>query len=305
MDIDLDTRSLSIFLSVAETLSFSRSAESLFMSVSAVSRTISRVEDEVGQVLFQRDRRNVALTHAGTEFREFARRTLADWQQIQRSLDSEGTLSGEVSLYCSVTASHTLLAPILAAFRGTYPSVDIMMHTGDQADGVSRVLAGQDELAVTIRPLQLPQRMAFLPLVDSPLQFCMPALDCAVRDKVVAGLAAGTLDWEDFPLIVPERGTTKDLLDDWLREERIRPRIYAQVAGHEAIVAMVSLGLGVGIAPQLVIEASGPGLGVDIVPTDRGLPGLSIGLAGLRNRLDGPLVSALWGVAGQTYPQSL
>ena len=301
----MDTRALAIFLSVADTLSFSRSAESLYMSVSAVSRTVSRIEDEVGQVLFQRDRRNVALTQAGNEFREFARRTLADWQQIQRNMDSEGTLAGEVSLYCSVTASHTLLAPILAAFRIAYPSVDIMMHTGDQADGVSRVLAGQDELAVTIRPLQVPGRMAFLPLVDSPLQFCMPALDCAVRDKVLAGLDAGALDWEAIPLIVPERGTTKDLLDDWLREEGIRPRIYAQVAGHEAIVAMVSLGLGVGIAPQLVIESGGPGQGVDLVPAVTALPTLSVGLAALRHRLDSPLVSALWGVAGQTYPDSV
>lgn len=301
----MDTRALAIFLSVADTLSFSRSAEHLYMSVSAVSRTISRIEDEVGQALFKRDRRNVTLTPSGNEFREFARRTLADWQQIQRTMDSEGTLAGEVSLYCSVTASHTLLAPILAAFRVAYPAVDIMMHTGDQADGVSRVLAGQDELAVTIRPLQLPRRMAFLPLVDSPLQFCMPALDCVVRDKVLAGLASGALDWEAIPLIVPERGTTKDLLDDWLREEGIRPRIYAQVAGHEAIVAMVSLGLGVGIAPQLVIESGGPGQGVERVPAITALPTLSVGLAALRHRLDSPLVSALWGVAGQTYPGSV
>jgi LysR family positive regulator for ilvC len=301
----VDTRALAIFLSVADTLSFSRSAEHLYMSVSAVSRTVSRIEDEVGQALFQRDRRNVTLTPAGNEFREFARRTLADWQQIQRNMDSEGTLAGEVSLYCSVTASHTLLAPILAAFRVAYPAVDIMMHTGDQADGVSRVLAGQDELAVTIRPLQLPRRMAFLPLVESPLQFCMPALDCVVRDKVLAGLASGALDWEAIPLIVPERGTTKDLLDDWLREEGIRPRIYAQVAGHEAIVAMVSLGLGVGIAPQLVIESGGPGQGVELVPAITALPTLSVGLAALRHRLDSPLVSALWGVAGQTYPGSV
>lgn len=299
----VDTRSLSVFLSVADTLNFSRSAESLYMSVSAVSRTVRRLEDEVGQALFLRDRRSVTLTYAGVEFREFARRTLVDWQQVQRNLDSEGTLAGEVSLYCSVTASHTLLAPILAAFRSTYPSVDIMMHTGDQADGVSRVLAGQDELAVTIRPLQLPGRVTFLPLLGSPLQFCMPALDCAVRDRVRAGVASGALDWDSIPLIVPERGTTKDLLEDWLREEGIRPRIYAQVAGHEAIVAMVSLGLGVGIAPQLVIEASGHD--VDIVPVERGLPGLSIGLAGLRNRVDSPLVSALWTVAGQTYPESV
>ena len=85
----------------------------------------------------------------------------------------------------------------------------------------------------------------------------------------------------------------------------IRPRIYAQVAGHEAIVAMVSLGLGVGIAPQLVIESSGLGEGVETVDIENGLPSLSIGLAALRQRLSSPLVKSLWDVAGQTYPGSV
>jgi len=298
----MDTRALNVFLSVAETLNFSRSGEYLHLSVSAVSRTVARLEEEVGQPLFERDRRNVLLTRAGREFREFARHTLAEWQQLQRRLGSEGELTGEVSLYCSVTASHTLLAPILAQFRGAFPAVEIMMHTGDQADGVSRVRSGQDDLAVSIRPLQLPRRMEFLPLVESPLQFCLPAAPCQVRERVMQDMREGELDWSGLPLIVPERGTTKELLDEWLRERGVRPRIYAQVAGHEAIVAMVSLGLGIGIAPRLVIASTGTAGGVEALELDDGLPTLSIGLVALRQRLAIPLVRALWDVAGQTYP---
>mgnify|MGYP001817495637 FL=1 len=301
----MDTRALSVFLSVAETLNFSRSGQNLHMSVSAVSRAVARLEEEVGQPLFDRDRRSVSLTQAGREFREFARRSLAEWQQLQRKLGSEGELSGEVSLYCSVTASHTLLAPMLAALRNSHPLLEIMMHTGDQADGVSRVLSGQDDIAVTIRPLNMPARLDYLPLVESPLQFCMPASDCQVRERALSPATGGGPDWEALPLIVPERGTTKELLDDWLREQGVRPRIYAQVAGHEAIVAMVSLGLGIGIAPQLVIESSGLGSGVDALPVRQGLPDLSIGLVAMRQRLASPLVNALWDVAGQTYPGAL
>lgn len=298
----MDDRALAVFLSVAESLNFSRSAEQLHMSVSAVSRTVARLEDDIGQPLLERDRRNIRLTPAGREFQAYARRTLAEWQQLRRRLGSEGDeLAGEVSLYCSVTASHTLLAPILAAFRSAHPAVDIMMHTGDPADGIDRVLGNRDDLAVTIRPLQLPGRLDFLPLVETPLEFCMPAADCQVREVVQAGLAAGSLDWASIPLIVPERGTTQEILYDWLRERGVRPRIYAQVAGHEAIVAMVSLGLGVGIAPQLVIEASGVKEGVETLAIDAGLGSLTIGLAGLRQRLVSPLVRALWDVAGQTY----
>jgi len=298
----MDTRALSVFLSVADTLNFSRSSELLHMSVSAVSRTIQRLEDELGQPLLERDNRSVRLTSAGREFREYARHSVAQWQQLRRKLGSDEELAGEVSLYCSVTATYSVLAPILEAFRTTHPSVEIMMHTGDQADGISRILEGVDDVAVSGRPSQLPRRLDFLPLLESPLQFCMPSADCAVRDMVVAGdPACAHFDWSAIPFIVPERGITKEMLDTWLRDRGIRPRIYAQVAGHEAIVAMVSLGLGIGIAPQLVIEASGMTASVSQIPVPDGLPPLTIGLCSLGQRLANPLVKSLWDVAEQTY----
>ena len=298
----MDTRALAVFLSVADTLNFSRSSELLHMSVSAVSRTVQRLEDELGQPLLERDNRRVCLTGAGREFREYARNSVAEWQQLRRKLGTDEELAGEVSLYCSVTATYSVLAPILEAFRGTHPSVEIMMHTGDQADGISRILDGQDDVAVSGRPSQLPRRLEFLPLLESPLQFCMPAADCAVRDLIMAGDGAGgDVDWGGIPFIVPERGVTKELLDNWFSERGIRPRIYAQVAGHEAIVAMVSLGLGIGIAPQLVIEASGMAPRVSPIPVSDGLPPLTVGLCSLGQRLASPLVKSLWDVAGQTY----
>ena len=101
----MDQRSLQVFLAVADTLNFSRSGEQLHMSVSAVSRTVQRLEQEVGQPLLERDRRHVSLTHAGVEFRDYARRALVEWQSLRRKLDEATALAGEVSLYCSVTAS--------------------------------------------------------------------------------------------------------------------------------------------------------------------------------------------------------
>jgi LysR family positive regulator for ilvC len=298
----MEIRALSVFLSVADTLNFSRSSEMLHMSVSAVSRTIQRLESELGQPLLERDNRSVRLTGAGRDFRDYARNAVAQWQQLRRRLGSEEELAGEVSLYCSVTATYSVLAPILEAFRATHPAVEIKMHTGDQADGIGRILDGRDDVAVSGRPSQLPQRLEFLPLLESPLRFCAPAADCAVRDLVLdRDRGDGDINWDGIPLIVPERGITKEMLDVWLRERGIRPRIYAQVAGHEAIVAMVGLGLGVGIAPQLVIDASGMASRVSLIHVPAGLPPLTVGLCSQKQRLASPLVKSLWDVAGQTY----
>jgi LysR family positive regulator for ilvC len=306
MVMAMEIRSLTVFLSVADTLNFSRSSEILHMSVSAVSRTIQRLEEDLGQPLLTRDNRSVRLTSAGTEFREYARNSLAQWQQLRRKLGSDEELAGEVSLYCSVTATYSILAPILESFRITHPAVEIKMHTGDQADGIGRILEGLDDVAVSGRPSLMSRRLEFLPLLQSPLNFCVPTADCAVRDMVrSAQLKGGEIDWTDIPFIVPERGVTKDMLDDWFRDQGIRPRIYAQVAGHEAIVAMVSLGLGVGIAPQLVIEASGMTSRVSQVRVPVPLPSLTVGLCSLRQSLASPLVKSFWDVAGQTYSHAV
>lgn len=302
----MEMRALSVFLSVSDTLNFSRSSELLHMSVSAVSRTVQRLEDELGQPLLERDNRSVRLTGAGREFREYARNSVAEWQRLRRKLGSEEELAGEVSLYCSVTATYSVLAPILESFRSSHPAVEIKMHTGDQADGIGRILEGRDDVAVSGRPSHMPRRLEFLPLLESPLQFCAPTADCVVRDMVLAaGAGNADIDWNGIPFIVPERGVTKEILDTWFREQGIRPRIYAQVAGHEAIVAMVSLGLGIGIAPQLVIDASGMAPRVSQIDVPEGLPPLTVGLCSLGRRLASPLVKSFWEVAGQTYPDGV
>ena len=298
----METRALQVFLSVAETLNFSRSSEILHMSVSAVSRTVRRLEEELGQTLLERDKRSVSLTREGLSFREYARQALAEWQQVKRQLARDHALAGEISLYCSVTASYRVLSPVLEAFRVTHPAVEIMLHTGDQADGIGRVLEGKDDFAVSGRPQQLPDRLSFLPLRTSPVMFCIPKADCAVRQQfLLADPNADDFDWGSVPFIIPERGVTNEMMNQWFLAMGFRPQIYAQVAGHEAIVAMVSLGLGVGIAPELVVAASGMIDQVEFIDVALPLPDLIIGLCSLTQRLSNPLVKSLWDVAEQTY----
>jgi len=298
----MENRALEVFLAVAETLNFTRAAEQLHMSVSAVSRTVARLEESLGQPLFQRDRRNVRLTLAGQEFRSYATDTLAAWRQLCGRLSDQGSLSGEVSLFCSVTASYSILAPVLELFRVRHPGVDIMLHTGDQADGISRVLAGLNDVSVSVRPQQLPPTLGFLPLVNTPLNFYLPTTDCALRN-LFSGQGGETpaADWSNVPFIVPERGVTKDLLEEWLLRRQLRPQIYAQVAGHEAIAAMAALGLGVGVSPALVVEAGAMADGVEPMVLDDEPPALTIGLCYQQKRLADPRVSSLWQVAGETY----
>lgn len=293
-----------MFITLAETLSFTRCAEREHMSLSAVSRLLQRIEESVGQKLFERDRRNVRLTRAGEHFLMYARNSLGEWQNLLGELQPDaGQLSGEVSVYCSVTASYSVLSPILERLRAEHPAIDIMLHTGDQADAVDHVRLGREDIAVAARPDDLQDNVHFLTLQRSPLCLIAPAFSCAVGEEVDRLLATEDLKLlSQLPFIMAERGLSKERVDRWFAQHQLRPRSYAQVAGHEAIAAMVGLGLGVGVVPQLVVENSTYRDKLRTVESVLELEPFAIGLSALKQRLDSPLVQAFLDTAQRSYP---
>lgn len=281
----MDTRSLRQFIILAENLHFGRASEVCHVSPSALSRCIQRLEDELGVSLFERNNRNVALTRAGNLFLTYARDSLGQWDAIRNELMEEsGELHGEISMYCSVTASYSFLFDILARFRNDHPHVEIKLHTGDPEDAIARVLAGDEDIAIGARPGRLPSGLAFRLIEFSPLVFI------ASKNHP----EQGTADWAENPMILSERGLARKRVDEWFRELGVQPRIYAQVAGNEAIVSMVSLGFGVGVVPRIVLDNSPLANTVRILDARPALDDYEVGLFTLEKKLASPLVNAFW-----------
>lgn len=293
----MDIKTLQAFVVLAETLHFGRAAEQSHLSASALTRLLQRLESELGVSLFQRDNRHVALTPEGQQFLVYARDALQRWQACRQSLhEASGVLRGELRLFCSVTASYHFLSQLLPRFRRRYPDIDIHLHTGDQAESVQRIASGREDLAIAARGQVWMKGLAFLPLATSPLVFI------ASDDERLPEPPTQDEGWSQIPLIVAERGLSRDWLDDWFRVRGLRPRIQAQVAGHEAIVSMVGLGYGVGVVPQLVLDNSPLRDQVRIWPQGPALPALAIGLCCRQKQLANPLVQAFWSEAGQAFP---
>ena len=82
-------------------------------------------------------------------FLNYARDSLADWDAIRNTLMEEsGELHGEISMYCSVTASYSFLFEILTRFRRDHPRIEIKLHTGDPEDAIARVLCGDEDITI-------------------------------------------------------------------------------------------------------------------------------------------------------------
>ncbi|MEH6491194.1 HTH-type transcriptional activator IlvY [Halopseudomonas sp.] len=289
----MNIKILKQFLALAETLHFGRASDECHISISALSRNIRQLEDELGVALFNRDNRTVVLTREGQKFLNYARDTSSQWNLIRHELtDNSDQLSGEVSLYGSVTASYSFLYELLRRFRVAYPAIEIKLRTGDPEHAIVHVLDGKEDISIAARPASLPRGLAFKPIAISPLLFIAP-LEQQVPNVPIETPATPQA-WESIPLILSESGVSRTRVDEWFRQQDIAPRIYAQVTGNEAIVSMVSLGFGIGVVPKIVLDNSPLRERIRVLDVTPELEPYDIGLFALKKNLKNPLVEAFW-----------
>jgi LysR family positive regulator for ilvC len=194
-----------------------------------------------------------------------------------------------------VTASYSFLFELLGRLRRDHPRIEIKLHTGDPEHAIARVLAGSEDIAIGAKPDTLPAGLAFKPITRSRLVFIAPAE--YARSRELVRRKPDPAAWAATPMILPESGLARVRVDRWFRALGATPRIYAQVAGNEAIVSMVSLGFGVGVVPEIVLDNSPLAGEVAVLPVRPALAPYEVGLFALEKKLRSPLVGAFWAPA--------
>jgi len=299
----MSPKELQLFLHLAKSLSYARTSEACHVSPSSLSRVIQRLESELGVSLFERDNRHVALTTAGQTFREYADEALNNWLAIkERFAQRKEKLTGEISLFCSVTASYSFLYELLSRFREKHPGIEIKLHTGDTALTLERVLSEQEDIGIAALPDNIPPSLCVQVLASTPLVFIAPSSRLLHEQGYIT--ESGVL-WDSVPMILSESGLARERVDRWFRQRRIKPNIYAQVAGNEAIVSMVSLGFGIGLVPRLVVDNSPLAAKIIVMEADHGMEPFRIGICALQRKLANPLITAFWALASGTGSQSM
>ena len=301
----MDYDALRLFLHLSRTLRFSRTSRECHVSPSALSRTVQRLEREAGWPLLERDRRTVRLTAEGARFAEHARDTLERWDRLGRELAGRrDRLSGTIAIFASVTACQSFLPELLSAFRQRHPEIHIRLETGYAADALERLAEGRVDVSVAAIPARMPQALVARVLLHTPLVFAAPRAACEVERLC----HRRPLPWPELPVVLPASGQARDSADRWLRRRRIAPAVYGEVPGSEAILALVSLGCGVGIVPRLVLDESPLAAKVRILDADDGGEALGefrVGVCTRRRKLASPLVRALWESMTRPAPHAL
>jgi len=286
----MDIKALQTFVHLSQSLHFSKTAQAMNVSPSTLSRLIQRIEQELGAGLLIRDNRSVLLTEAGIAFKQFAIQQIEQWELLKSTIaPTTNALEGEINLYCTVTAAYSHLPPILARFRRHHPNVEIKLTTGDSAVAIEQVMQHQVDFAITAYPDHFPARLHFSHLAQIPLSIIAPTTPCVATQL----MNQVPIDWKNVPFILPEHGAIRSRFDTWFRSLKVgKPQIYAKVAGHEALLSMVALGCGVGIAPDVVIDNSPVRDRVQSLSSIAELASFNLGVCCYKTRLTEPLIEA-------------
>ncbi|MFV0435871.1 MAG: HTH-type transcriptional activator IlvY [Desulfopila sp.] len=288
----MNIRELKLFRHLAVTLHFGRTSHACNITPSGLSRAMQRLENELGHQLFSRDRRSVRLTPAGLMFRAYAEETIQRWSELHNRLSRDNILQGDLSLYCSVTAVLSVLPAVFRQFRSAHPQVRLHLQTGDAARALFTLTHGEADVAVAALPDQHPAGIDFIQLIETPLIFIAPADH---RSTLV--LRHDAIDWQETPIIAPERGLSRDRVDRWFAEKQVLPNITAEVAGNEGIIAMAAMGCGIGVVPRLVLEQSVLQDQVRILDVEPQLEPFSVGVCTASRNRRNPIIAAFWNIA--------
>ncbi len=169
----MDISAYKAFIAVADLGTFSKAAESLFITQPAISKRIALLEDQLGSKLFDRIGKRVILNQAGKALLPIARRILQDMKESQRVIDNlNGQVSGDLSLVTSHHIGLRRLPDTLKRFAETYPQVRLDLAFMDSENACQEIEKGNFELGVVT--LHCQNRNAYClhryGMIRSPLQ---------------------------------------------------------------------------------------------------------------------------------------
>ena len=286
-EVSAEHRELELFLHLGRTLNYGRTSLECHVSAATLTRTVQRLEARVGVRLLDRGPRGVVLTAEGRRFTAYAEQALGLWVDYRSGSAEPTGLAGELRVFATVTACQTLLPDLLAPLRAEHPQVRIDIRTGDAAAALARLDEGEVDAAVAGIPKRLPQTLVTRTVAVTDLVLVQARN--STSDNTSAGTSGGS---SGGAYVVPARGLVREAAFRWFRKGGVKPVIAAEPDGHEALLALVALGCGIGVVPRLVLESSVVRDQLVELPAD--LEPLTIGLCARRADLHRPLIAALW-----------
>jgi DNA-binding transcriptional LysR family regulator len=235
------------FVRVVRNGNLTRAAEELHLTQPAVSSQIKLLEEEIGDLLFERKGRGLVLTSAGRTLLTRAEQILALAEEARQEIASMTALEhGSISIGTNDSNCLHVLPEVIAAFKTEYPGVQIHLDNSHSSQVAQWVAEGRAEIGIVTLPILSRELLSDLLYEREDVLICPPdhplAHQRAIRPADVAG----------YPLLMLHGGSVShSRLTQLLTQVGAPLRQIMRVGSIEVIKRYVEIGLGISIVPSL------------------------------------------------------
>jgi DNA-binding transcriptional LysR family regulator len=245
----MELSQLEVFLTVAREGRFSRAAEKLYRTQSAVSQTIRKLENELGEPLFDRSSREGVLTDAGRTLQEYAEKLLNLRADAQEALVELRELQkGKLAIAANEFTALYLL-PVLAEFRRLHPMIKITVQRSLGSHIPDDLLRHTVEMGVLSYDPQEPRLRSIVVYLDE-LIFVVPPTHPLAAEKQISIRQLGAEVFVAHIVSSPYR----EKVIETFRRHKTPLHMDIELPTLQAITRFVSMGNGVALVPEISVE---------------------------------------------------
>ena len=247
----MEMQQLRYVVAVARTGNFSRAAGQCHVSQPSLSQQIKKLEDELGERLFDRMKRAAKLTPHGEAFLRHAVHILEAADTAKReAAEAKDLLRGTITVGVLPTIAPYLLPEAMAEFTEKYPGVEIIVQEDTTARLLQHALAYEIDFALASQPIQ-DERLEVKELFAEDLLLALPPGHPLTRKRTVA-----VADLEGERLIVMKEGhCLGDQVLGFCERRDVKPKISFRSAQLETVQALVASGLGISLIPAMAARS--------------------------------------------------
>ena len=241
MEID----QLRYFLGAAERGSFTRAAEALNISQPALSRSIQKLEDELGQPVFERKTRSIVLTEAGTLLQSRAQQILSLIEDTKAEITDDGE-SGRIRIGAIPTVAPYFLPQVLKQFSESFPAANLIVQENTTDQLLKSCTQGEIDLAILALPVPV-KYLEVEELFEEELLLVLPLEHSLVKKKAINLADIAALPF----VLLDEAHCLSDNIISFCRQKSVQPVSVGRTSQLTMVQELVSLSHGISMIPQM------------------------------------------------------
>lgn len=235
------------FIKAVETGSFTKAAEELGYTQSAVSQMVHSLEEELSTTLILRSRTGVTLTPDGEEYLPFIRKICNSHRELlEKKKEMKGLQSGLIRIGTFSSVACHWLPRLIKDFKEKYPEVHFELHQGEYTVISNWIKEGTVDFGF-VNPDAV-SKLTTVPLQEDELLAVLPA-----NHPLTASTKVSLKELTKEPYILLEEGEISEPLTIF-KQNNFEPNIHYRVHDDYAIMSMIEQGLGISILPKLVLS---------------------------------------------------